>query len=417
MPMSKGRGVLCHITSLPSGDISSGPRFVDWLSKEGFDVWQILPLTPPDRFGSPYASPSAFAGWPRLNHEKGIGDLSEESYWLEDWALYSAIKNSQNGLPWYEWPVELRDRYPEAMTSWRKQISVHIEDQEQFQSSWNQLKDYANSNNIQIIGDCPIFVSHDSADVWAHRELFLLDENGLPEYVAGVPPDYFSEDGQRWGTVLYDWSAHEKENWTWWKERIKRMLRLYDNVRIDHFRGFHSSWAIPRDDDHARNGFWQDGPKDKLLEALLECTTAPNQIIAEDLGIIPQDVINLRKRYGLHGMAVLQFGFEGDVNKNPHHPRNIASDQVVYTGTHDNDTTIGWYKEASTEVKSNLSDMAQEGEKPLQTMLRLAQSTNADTCIIPIQDLLELDSESRMNAPGTIEGNWQWRFDWTDLLV
>ena len=417
MPMSKGRGVLCHITSLPSGDISSGPRFVDWLSKEGFDVWQILPLTPPDRFGSPYASPSAFAGWPRLNHEKGIGDLSEESYWLEDWALYSAIKNSQNGLPWYEWPVELRDRYPEAMTSWRKQISVHIEDQEQFQSSWNQLKDYANSNNIQIIGDCPIFVSHDSADVWAHRELFLLDENGLPEYVAGVPPDYFSEDGQRWGTVLYDWSAHEKENWTWWKERIKRMLRLYDNVRIDHFRGFHSSWAIPRDDEHARNGFWQDGPKDKLLEALLECTTAPNQIIAEDLGIIPQDVINLRKRYGLHGMAVLQFGFEGDVNKNPHHPRNIASDQVVYTGTHDNDTTIGWYNEASTEVKSNLSNMAQEGEKPLQTMLRLAQSTNADTCIIPIQDLLELDSESRMNAPGTIEGNWQWRFDWTDLLV
>ena len=417
MPMSKGRGVLCHITSLPSGDISSGPRFVDWLSKEGFDVWQILPLTPPDRFGSPYASPSAFAGWPRLNHEKGIGDLSEEGYWLEDWALYSAIKNSQNGLPWYEWPVELRDRYPEAMTSWRKQISVHIEDQEQFQSSWNQLKDYANSNNIQIIGDCPIFVSHDSADVWAHRELFLLDENGLPEYVAGVPPDYFSEDGQRWGTVLYDWSAHEKENWTWWKERIKRMLRLYDNVRIDHFRGFHSSWAIPRDDEHARNGFWQDGPKDKLLEALLECTTAPNQIIAEDLGIIPQEVINLRKRYQLHGMAVLQFGFEGDVNKNPHHPRNIASDQVVYTGTHDNDTTIGWYKEASTEVKSNLSDMAQEGEKPLQTMLRLAQSTNADTCIIPIQDLLELDSESRMNAPGTIEGNWQWRFDWTDLLV
>ena len=415
--MSKGRGVLCHITSLPSGDISSGPRFVDWLSKEGFDVWQILPLTPPDRFGSPYASPSAFAGWPKLNHEKGIGDLSEEGYWLEDWALYSAIKNSQNGLPWYEWPVELRDRYPEAMTSWRKQISVHIEDQEQFQSSWNQLKDYANSNNIQIIGDCPIFVSHDSADVWAHRELFLLDENGLPEYVAGVPPDYFSEDGQRWGTVLYDWSAHEKENWTWWKERIKRMLRLYDNVRIDHFRGFHSSWAIPRDDEHARNGFWQDGPKDKLLEALLECTTAPNQIIAEDLGIIPQEVINLRKRYQLHGMAVLQFGFEGDVNKNPHHPRNIASDQVVYTGTHDNDTTIGWYKEASTEVKSNLSNMAQEGEKPLQTMLRLAQSTNADTCIIPIQDLLELDSESRMNAPGTIEGNWQWRFDWTDLLV
>ena len=415
--MSKGRGVLCHITSLPSGDISSGPRFVDWLSKEGFDVWQILPLTPPDRFGSPYASPSAFAGWPKLNHEKEIGDLSEEGYWLEDWALYSAIKNSQNGLPWYEWPVELRDRYPEAMTSWRKQISVHIEDQEQFQSSWNQLKDYANSNNIQIIGDCPIFVSHDSADVWAHRELFLLDENGLPEYVAGVPPDYFSEDGQRWGTVLYDWSAHEKENWTWWKERIKRMLRLYDNVRIDHFRGFHSSWAIPRDDEHARNGFWQDGPKDKLLEALLECTTAPNQIIAEDLGIIPQEVINLRKRYQLHGMAVLQFGFEGDVNKNPHHPRNIASDQVVYTGTHDNDTTIGWYNEASTEVKSNLSNMAQEGEKPLQTMLRLAQSTNADTCIIPIQDLLELDSESRMNAPGTIEGNWQWRFDWTDLLV
>ena len=415
--MSKGRGVLCHITSLPSGDISSGPRFVDWLSKEGFDVWQILPLTPPDRFGSPYASPSAFAGWSKLKHEQRICDLSQERYWLEDWALYSAIKGSQNGLPWYEWPVELRDRYPEAMATWREHISIHIEEQGQFQSCWNNLKEYANLKNIRILGDCPIFVSHDSADVWAHRELFLLDENGYPEFVAGVPPDYFSEDGQRWGTVLYDWSAHEKENWTWWKERINRMLRLYDNVRIDHFRGFHSSWAIPRSDDHARNGFWQDGPKDKLLEALLECTTAPNQIIAEDLGIIPQDVINLRKRYELHGMAVLQFGFEGDLNKNPHHPRNIVKDQVVYTGTHDNDTTIGWYEEASTEIKSNLSDMAQEGEKPLQTMLRLAQSTNADTCIIPIQDLLELDSSSRMNTPGTIEGNWQWRFDWTDLLV
>jgi 4-alpha-glucanotransferase len=414
--MSKGRGVLCHITSLPSGDISSGPRFVDWLSKEGFDVWQILPLTPPDRFGSPYASPSAFAGWPKLNHEKGIGDLSEEGYWLEDWALYSAIKKSQDGLPWYEWPVELRDRYPEALTSWREHISIHIDEQEQFQSSWNNLKEYANLKNIQILGDCPIFVSHDSADVWAHRELFLLDENGLPEFVAGVPPDYFSEDGQRWGTVLYDWSAHEKENWTWWKERIKRMLRLYDNVRIDHFRGFHSSWAIPHNDNHARNGFWQDGPKDKLLEALLECTTAPNQIIAEDLGIIPEDVINLRKRYQLHGMAVLQFGFEGDLMKNPHHPRNIVSDQVVYTGTHDNHTTIGWFEEASNEVKSNLSEMAKEGETPLQTMLRLAQSTNADTCIIPIQDLLGLDSSSRMNAPGTVEGNWQWSFDWTDLL-
>ena len=414
--MSKGRGVLCHITSLPSGDISSSPRFVDWLSKEGFDVWQILPLTPPDRFGSPYASPSAFAGWPKLNHEKGIGDLSEEGYWLEDWALYSAIKKSQDGLPWYEWPVELRDRYPEALTSWREHISIHIDEQVQFQSSWNNLKEYANLKNIQILGDCPIFVSHDSADVWAHRELFLLDENGLPEFVAGVPPDYFSEDGQRWGTVLYDWSAHEKENWTWWKERINRMLRLYDNVRIDHFRGFHSSWAIPRNDNHARNGFWQDGPKDKLLEALLECTTAPNQIIAEDLGIIPEDVINLRKRFELHGMAVLQFGFEGDLMKNPHHPRNIVSDQVVYTGTHDNDTTIGWFEEASNEVKSNLSEMAKEGETPLQTMLRLAQSTNADTCIIPIQDLLGLDSSSRMNAPGTIEGNWQWSFDWTDLL-
>lgn len=415
--MSKRRGVLCHITSLPTGDMASGQRFIDWLSEKEFDAWQMLPLTPPDRLGSPYASPSAFAGWTELSYQEKYVELVEEEYWLEDWALYSAIKKSQNGLPWYEWPIELRDRHPEALSHWKNQISTYVEQQEQFQANWNVLRSHAHSNNIQLIGDCPIFVSHDSADVWAHRELFLLDENGQPEFVAGVPPDYFSEDGQKWGTVLYDWSAHEKDNWTWWKERIQRMLRLYDRVRIDHFRGFHSSWAIPQEDEHARNGFWQEGPKDILIEALLECTTNSNQIIAEDLGIIPPEVINLRKRHNLPGMAVLQFGFEGELDTNPHHPRNISYDQVIYTGTHDNDTTIGWYNEATDEIKSNLSELADEEEQPLQTMLRLAQSTDAGLAIIPMQDILGLDSLCRMNAPGTVEGNWDWRFIWSDLIL
>ena len=415
--MSSRRGVLCHITSLPTGDMASGLRFIDWLSARGFDAWQILPLTPPDRFGSPYASPSAFAGWPKLCHQEIFGDLNEETYWLEDWALYCAIKKSQNGLPWYEWPVELRDRHPEALSHWKNQIDPYVKEQEEFQANWNVLKDHAYSNNIQLIGDCPIFVSHDSADVWAHRELFLLDENGYPEFVTGVPPDYFSEDGQKWGTVLYDWSAHEKENWTWWKQRIQRMLRLYDRVRIDHFRGFHSSWAIPHEDEHARNGSWQDGPKDTLIQALLDGGCGSSQIIAEDLGIIPQEVIDLRKRHNLHGMAVLQFGFEGELGSNPHHPRNISFDQVVYTGTHDNDTTRGWYNEATDEIKANLSELAIDGEEPLQTMLRLAQSTDAELVIIPMQDILALDSSCRMNAPGTIEGNWIWKFDWSDIIL
>ena len=397
--------------------MASGQRFIDWLSEKKYDAWQMLPLTPPDRLGSPYASPSAFAGWTELSYQEKYVELVEEEYWLEDWALYSAIKKSQNGLPWYEWPTELRDRHPEALSHWKNQISTYVEQQEQFQANWNVLRSHAHSNNIQLIGDCPIFVSHDSADVWAHRELFLLDERGQPEFVAGVPPDYFSEDGQKWGTVLYDWSAHEKDNWTWWKERIQRMLRLYDRVRIDHFRGFHSSWAIPQEDEHARNGFWQDGPKDILIEALLECTRNSNQIIAEDLGIIPPEVINLRKRHNLPGMAVLQFGFEGELDTNPHHPRNISYDQVIYTGTHDNDTTIGWYNEATDEIKSNLSELADEEEQPLQTMLRLAQSTDAGLAIIPMQDILGLDSLCRMNAPGTVEGNWDWRFIWSDLIL
>ncbi len=397
--------------------MASGQRFIDWLSEKKYDAWQMLPLTPPDRLGSPYASPSAFAGWTELSYQEKYVELIEEEYWLEDWALYSAIKKSQNGSPWYEWPIELRDRHPEALSHWKNQISTYVEQQEKFQANWNILRSYAHSKNIQLIGDCPIFVSHDSADVWAHRELFLLDESGQPEFVAGVPPDYFSEDGQKWGTVLYDWSAHEKYNWRWWKERIQRMLRLYDRVRIDHFRGFHSSWAIPQEDEHARNGFWQDGPKDILIEALLECTRNSNQIIAEDLGIIPPEVINLRKRHNLPGMAVLQFGFEGDLDTNPHHPRNILHDQVTYTGTHDNDTTIGWYNQATNEIKSNLSELANEGEKPLETMLRLAQSTDAGLAIIPIQDILGLDSSCRMNAPGTVEGNWDWKFIWSDLIL
>ncbi|MBO58491.1 MAG: 4-alpha-glucanotransferase [Euryarchaeota archaeon] len=413
--MRRKVGVLCHITSLPSINIDSGKRFIDILSANNISAWQMLPITPPDFYGSPYASSSAFAGFDKLVEGGREISMEEESYWLEDWALFKTIREAHENKPWTEWPIELRDRYPESMDKWRKKIDSEILNQTKFHYNWLELRKYANERQLSMIGDIPIFVAHDSADVWAHPHLFQLEKDGYPSVVAGVPPDYFSEDGQRWGTVLYRWEEHRAENFKWWRERMSRMMRLFDIVRIDHFRGFHSAWAISVEDNHARNGYWQDGPKDEIIKQIIDEVGDNSKIIAEDLGIIPPEVIDLRKRNNLNGMAVLQFGFDGDLSSNPHYPSNIGSDLVAYTGTHDNDTTRGWLNSLNGETLENIKQVTNVDEIVVKDIIQLAVSSKAEMVIIPIQDFLNIDSRGRMNTPGIAEGNWKWSFEWEDL--
>ncbi len=407
--------MLCHLTSLPEVSLDGALRFVEWLKHHGYSAWQMLPLTPPDEHGSPYASPSAFAAWPELMQSEGAPSMEDEEDWLEDWALYAAIKEDHDHKPWFTWPLPLRNREPSALEAYREAAQHHRRRQQRFMAAWNQLSTKANEAGISLIGDIPIFIAHDSADVWAHRELFQLNENGWPEYVAGVPPDYFSEGGQKWGTVLYNWEAHRKEGWAWWTQRMQRMFRLFNVVRIDHFRGLHSNWAVPIDDEDARGGFWQHGPGDELLKVLLPLAQGTDEILAEDLGIIPDEVIQLRQRHRLCGMAVLHFGFHGTPHQNPHHPHFIQNDQVVYTGTHDNNTTLGWWNELDEEAKARVQSLLEPDEGPVEGMIRLACESEARLAIFPLQDLLVLDASARMNTPGTSDNNWFWQCTWTDL--
>ena len=413
--MGKEVGILCHLTSLPNGKISDGDKFLQYLKDNNYSKWQFLPLTPPDKHKSPYASPSAFAGHYGICSGDVIGDLSDEDYWLEDWALFATITEHYPGKNWTQWPEKLRNRDPDALAKWREKISPEIRRQGIFQHEWLLMKDKASKMGIDLIGDLPIFISHHSADVWANPELFQLDENGLPTVVAGVPPDYFSETGQKWNTVLYNWAEHEKTNWRWWKERMARMLRLFDVVRIDHFRGFHSAWAVPREAEDGVIGQWQEAPKEKIVKALVDVAGDESRIIAEDLGIIPQDVIDLRLQFNLRGMAILQFGFGKDCDKSPHHPTNINSMQVVYTGTHDNDTLLGWWESSNDVIKANVRSIIDDSEDIVGSMINVAKECAAPMCIIPLQDILRLDSSGRMNVPGVEQGNWLWRFAWSDL--
>ncbi|MDP7373741.1 MAG: 4-alpha-glucanotransferase, partial [Candidatus Poseidoniaceae archaeon] len=321
--MGEHVGILCHLTSLPNGKISDGEKFIHYLKANNYTKWQFLPLTPPDKHNSPYASPSAFAGNYDICSSEVVGDLSEEEYWLDDWAIFATITEHFPGKNWTEWPEELRNRDSSAMAEWRSKVKPEIRRQGIFQHEWLAMKAVANEHGIDLIGDLPIFISHHSADVWANPELFQLEENGLPTVVAGVPPDYFSETGQKWNTVLYNWSEHERTGWRWWRERMARMLRLFDVVRIDHFRGFHSAWAVPRTAEDGVIGEWQDGPKDALIQQLVSIAGDESRIIAEDLGIIPQEVVDLRLRFNLRGMAILQFGFGEDYQQSPHYPDNI----------------------------------------------------------------------------------------------
>lgn len=473
MKTVRSSGILLHPTSLPGpygiGDFGDAAfHFIDFLATAGQTVWQVLPLGPTGYGDSPYSAFSAFAGNPLLISPLqlvAIGDLSAEEItctprpegqtdygfaaefkgrllplaaqrfsaqgssarhaafaeycaaeasWLEDYALFRALRADLLHRHWRQWPNGLRDRDPSVLAEARLRLAdaLHAERYAQFafHEQWSALKAYATDRNIRILGDIPIFVADDSADVWAHRQLFQLDAQGAPLRVAGVPPDYFSASGQRWGNPLYDWDRMQADGFNWWIARLRRNLALYDAIRIDHFRGFEASWSIPADEPTAINGHWEKVPGVELFQAT-SALLGKLPVIAEDLGVITPEVEALRDRFGFPGMKILQFAF-GDAAENPYLPHNYVRDCVVYTGTHDNDTTVGWWNQLTKAERSAVACyLGHEPENPAQALMRLAAASVAELCIFPLQDALSLDHEARFNLPGDPHGNWRWRLD------
>ncbi len=451
-------GLLLHPTSLPGGGDCGdlGPaayHFVDFLVSCGVSLWQMLPLGPTHSDLSPYLATSVHAGNPRLISREALvqdGWLPEEAphehgemlaaacrgfehrardmerraflkfvraqkHWLEDFALYQALREQQGGASWTRWPEPLRDRHPGAVADARKRLKPRLDqvrfEQFMFFRQWQRLKDHANERGVLLFGDMPIFVAHDSAEVWAHREYFRMGDDGGPQVVAGVPPDYFSETGQRWGNPLYDWDRMEAEGFTWWLARMKTQLQLFDVIRIDHFRGFEAYWEIPADEETALNGHWVLAPGDALFKALKK-RFRRLPLVAEDLGEITPEVHALRQKYRLPGMRILQFAF-GAGAENPYLPHHHEELCVVYTGTHDNDTTLGWYHGINDEVRAHVHDYLGHPSEPMPwPLIRAAFSSVAKLAVIPMQDALALGGEHRMNRPGVSEGNWRWRFQW-----
>ena len=471
--MPRASGILLHPTSLPGpygiGDLGpSAYRFVDVLAAAEQSYWQILPLGPTGYGDSPYQTFSAFAGNPSLVSPQLLVDdgllpapalddapsfptdrvdygrvipykrrLLEQAFahylrdgspearravedfaaanrsWLAPFALFMALKDAHDGRPWTEWEPDIAAREPAALARWDEQlahaIQGHIYSQYLFFQQWARLKGYAAEKGVRIIGDEPIFVAHDSADCWAHRELFYLEPDGQPSVVAGVPPDYFSATGQRWGNPLYRWDVMAADGYAWWIERLRAVLATVDVLRLDHFRGFAGYWAIPGDAPTAERGTWEPGPGAPFFAAV-ERALGRLPIIAEDLGVITPDVVKMRDRFGLPGMKILQFAFGGGADNNDL-PHNYTPNYVVYTGTHDNNTTAGWYATASPHEKEHLRAYANsDGVDPAWDLIRLAYASVADTAVVPLQDLLGLGNEARMNLPARAGGNWQWRY-------
>ncbi|MCU7917492.1 MAG: 4-alpha-glucanotransferase [Candidatus Thiodiazotropha sp. (ex Epidulcina cf. delphinae)] len=460
-------GILLHITSLPGpasvGDLGSNAyRFVDFLVSCGITVWQILPIGPTMHDNSPYQSSSVYAGNPRLIslemprqrgwlNEMSEGDdvltdpvrrqavksawegfkeraseedrhdfqrfMAEQKHWLEDYDLFQALCREEKCC-WWDWHKTLRDRKPQAIAMARARLKESIDvirfEQYLFYTEWMSLKRYANERGVLLFGDVPIFVAHDSAEVWAHREIFDLLEDGHPRVVAGVPPDYFSDTGQRWGNPLYCWPRLEADDFSFWVDRLRTQSTLFDFVRIDHFRGFESYWEIPAEEETAVNGHWVEASGEKLFDRLYRAL--PDlELVAEDLGVITPEVVALRKAYHLPGMKILQFAFSGGAD-NPYLPFRHSRDSVVYTGTHDNDTTLGWYKELDDATREFVDDyLGRSREIMPWPMIRAALASRANLAVLPFQDVLGLDSEHRMNTPGTTEGNWGWRFEWDQI--
>jgi 4-alpha-glucanotransferase len=480
MTQRRQSGVLLHPTSLPGnwgiGDLGPAARhFVDFLAEARQTFWQVLPLGPTGYGDSPYQCFSAFAGNPLLLspdrlREQGLlaaGDLADaataglradsvdygavyhwksrllqrctanfraqpehplrpafaefcrvQADWLADYALFMALKTEHGGAAWRSWAPELRRREPQALQAARVRLQAAIEHEQLvqflFAEQWASVKTYAAARGIQIIGDAPIFVAYDSADVWAHPELFYLNPDGTPTVVAGVPPDYFSATGQLWGNPLYNWSVMAAADYAWWVARIRRNLEQFDLLRLDHFRGFEAYWEVPGDAVTAVDGRWVAGPGAALFTAL-EHALGPLPIIAEDLGLITPEVDALRRQFNFPGMKVLHFAFGGDAD-NVYLPHNYEATTVVYSGTHDNDTTVGWFASLEAATRTHVQTyLGRDGSDIAWDLLRLAQQSVAATAIVPLQDLLRLDGSARMNTPGQAAGNWSWRFSAAQL--
>lgn len=435
--IGRAAGVLLHPTSLSSGVVSADAyRWVDWLAEAGCRVWQMLPLGVPLTGLSPYQCASAFAVNPGLFAEKSSdfslsgGEGSEEAdsfetwyenqkHWVEDFALFMVLKRQFNGQVWHEWPTAFRDRDPQTLFDVRSDqpeaLATIIDEQYQCFCQWRALRAYAVKKGVYLFGDMPIFVAFDSADVWANPQRFLLDETGKPTFVTGVPPDYFSETGQRWGNPHYNWEAMRAEDFLWWKQRLKYHFEFFDLVRIDHFRGLAASWMIPVAEETAINGYWQEVPGDAML-ASVQAEMGMLPLVAEDLGVITPDVTALRDKYHLPGMGVLQFAFDY-FEDNPHKPQNVDENTVYYTGTHDNDTLKGWFGALDTGVQQHVMQVLgiNDPAEVAAAMMETVFASRAGLAVVPMQDLLGLGSEARMNVPGTADGNWRWRFQWQDI--
>lgn len=478
MNFPRASGILLHITSLPgrfgTGDLGGEAyRFIDFLEATGQTYWQILPLVPTGYGDSPYSSVSAFAGNPLLISpekllEDGLlsaefvenapgfpservdygmvyewkrwmletafetfrsefpGDLTaefeafcgENAWWLDDYALYRAIKEARGHRPWFEWEDALKLRDETALDDTRAEVDGPIMaekfNQFLFFRQWRQLRSYANERGIKIIGDVPIFVALDSADVWCNQEKFKLNEDGSPKVVSGVPPDYFSRTGQLWGNPIYDWDAMRDDGFSWWIARLAFALKMVDIVRIDHFIGFARMWEVPGNHKTAEHGEWVGVPGGEVFTSLAQAL-GDLPFIAEDLGAITPEVEHVRDSFGIPGMRVLQFGFGGDPN-DLHLPHNYVRNCVAYTGTHDNDTSAGWYKSSPRHQRRLCrSYTGSSGRAVHWDMIRSVVSSVADTAIVPMQDLLGLGNDARMNLPASDGGNWQWRLRHGDL--
>lgn len=482
MELNRSSGILLHITSLPSpfgiGDL--GPEayeFIDFLEASGHKFWQLLPLNPTDAgySHSPYSSDSAFAGNtllinPELLEREGLIDLqnfalpegsdsetvdfervsefknqildaaysnfkkeksstkkfksfcSHHESWLEDYSIYKAL-HLKFKKHWIEWPEELRDRNEAALKKAKKELKEDIEkikfSQFLFFSQWDTLTKYANLNHVQLIGDIPFYINHDSADCWANSQVFKLDQNKQPEKISGVPPDYFSETGQLWGTPVYDWKKLKAEGYHWWVERIRQNLFLFDIVRLDHFRGFSAYWEVPAGDKTAQNGKWKKSPGNEFFK-IIKKQFPKMPFIAEDLGSLDKPVYKLIAAFKFPGMNVLQFAFGEEKAKNPYLPFNHVPKSLVYTGTHDNNTTRGWFADADNTTKHHLQDYVgtEVTEENVHRHLHImALSSVSRLAIIPMQDLLGIGGEGVMNIPGSTKGNWTWRMTYDNISV
>jgi len=424
-------GVLLHPTSLPSGVLDQAVlRWLDFLVEAGQGVWQVLPLGMPCSGYSPYQSLSAFAANPALlpPDSADIPDLSDaefrhwfrqQEFWLEDFADFILLRELHNGRPWYEWPGPYRDRAVDALQALRSEHVTRLGQlhwqQYQLYRAWQGVRAAAGERDIQLFGDMPIFVAHDSADVWSSPRRFLLDNDGQVTYSTGVPPDYFSDTGQRWGNPHYNWEVMEAEDFSWWLQRMQCQFEWFDLLRIDHFRGLEAVWMIEPDCETAQQGRWVKTPGDKLLVRLQQ-QLGKIPLVAEDLGIITPEVTALRRRFNLPGMAVLQFAFDG-FEDNPHKPKNFEPGTVVYTGTHDNDTTRGWFNALPPDQQRHVLDVLgiDEPARVVDSMIDVAMHSRAQLCIVPLQDVLGLGTEARMNVPGNAGEHWRWQFDWQQI--